>query len=64
MSNSEGTESKAFPSLDTIDILNLDTLTWASVEVMGVSPVCRYMHCAEGLGSTLVVFGGLTMGKH
>jgi N-acetylneuraminic acid mutarotase len=45
--------------LDDICMLNLDTLTWASVCAFGNIPAARFSHSATSYGSKMLIFGGI-----
>lgn len=52
-------ESETNYFLDGVSILNLDTLTWATVAVYGNVPPARFSHSTACYGSKMLVFGGI-----
>jgi len=45
--------------INDISILNIETLTWENVRVLGTVPSARWGHCAVSLGTRMFVFGGI-----
>jgi len=55
--------TSSYKYISTVDVLNLDTLTWAAVQVFGTPPKPRGNHAAESFGHNLVIFGGINKGR-